>query len=206
VAYIEPADFHSGSRKAWTEGLALDEGDGDEEYLEGVIAIIQERVDRELHDTFEAPNPDNDITIDVDVSGASRRLRIPRRVRSLTTVKTRSATGALFAEPSTVWRLHTSDTPSPSDYLEVIDGQTISTGYWPVGLQTVQLVGKFGYVIPPEDVKRLTALWVYDYVRPKDDPYSSISERTTADGTITYGDGEVQDIISRYQRFEVLAR
>ena len=202
--YIEAADFHSGSRKVWTEGLPLDEGDGDESYLEAAILVAQGRIEDDLGDVFEAPNPDDPIALTLSVRDASRRLSVPRRIRSITSVQTRDISGNLSTQSSTLYRYSTSTDPV-SDYLSIIDGLSLSTGWWPVGLDTVVVTGRFGYVTPPDDIKRLCALYVYDYLRPKDDPFSSITERTTADGSITYGDGEAEKIARRYKRFEVLA-
>lgn len=202
--YIAAADFYSGSKQVWTEGLTLDEGDGSSAYLDAAITLMQERIERDLGDVFEAPNLDNDITLTLDVRDPSRRLWLPRRIRSITSVQTRSVTGTLTTESATLYRQH-SDVGPAMDYLQVIDGLSLSTGYWPTGLQTVVLTGKFGYATPPTDIKRLCALLVYDFLRPKDDPFSSIETRTTSDGTITYGDGEAHEIMERYERFEVLA-
>lgn len=208
MAYVAPADFREQTRKPWTQGLLLDESLVDD-YFEDVIALVQERIDDELGDTFEPPSPDDDITLDLNAYGG-RRLYLPRRIRSITSVSTRDLNGTLTAEAATLWRATSSLTggefaDGPYDYLELIPGQYLSTGWWPYGAQTVQVVGKFGWPAPPDDIKRLTALYVYDYVKPKDHPLTNVESRTTLEGTIVYGPSEeIERIRDRYRRKAVL--
>ena len=222
MAILIPADFAVATKKPWCEGLTLGEEAGDSGasgYLVSVITQIQERLENELNDTFEPPNPDNDITIDVNGSG-TQRLFVPRRVRSITTVKTRDSLGNLVAEASTLWRLTQSATGadftgSEYDYLDVIPGQFLSTGScWPWGTQTVQIVGKFGWASTPTDIKRLTALLVYDYLKPTDGKLRKTERLQTDTQTFSFivpepgatGIRGADDIIRRYRRQGVLVR
>jgi hypothetical protein len=65
----------------------------------------------------------------------------------------------------------------------------------------VQLVGKFGWAVVPTDIKRLVALKVYELIKAKADPLSTIIQRTTADAILTYGPStEITGIVERYRR------
>lgn len=206
MAYLEPEEFRVAGKQPWTEGLLLP--DVDEGYLAAVIAQAQIDVDAMLGDTFEPPNPDNDVTIDVAGRGGSR-LYLPRRVRSIATVKTRDANGVLTTQASTLWRVTASTGESaPYDYLDVIPGQALAggTGFWPRGSATVQVVGKFGWAETPADVKELAALLVYDRIKPSNDPMGRITQLSTSDATQTFGEPRrVEEIKRRYRRQFVMA-
>jgi hypothetical protein len=210
VAYIAAADFRLGGLKPWTSNLVLTEADGTNANLDLVIASVSTQVELDLNDDFDPPSPDNDETIDVFGSGTAR-LYMTRRVRALTTVNTRAADGTLTAQASTLWRLQKSLNTAGTamtdgamvDYLEVIYGKSLLiTGWaWPYGTQTVQLVGKFGWSAPPDDIKRLVALRVYGMVKAKADPLTTITQRSTIDAVVTFGpSAEETQIVDRYTR------
>jgi hypothetical protein len=189
----------------------LSEADGTDALLDTVIALVASRVEAELHDDFEPPNPDSDETLDVDGSGGWS-LYLPRRTRSLTTVHTRDSFGALTLQASTTYRLKSSLNAAGTamvdqrklDVLEVLHG--LSTVVWPYGTNTVQLVGKFGWAAVPDDIKRLVALKTYDLVKSNADPLSQITQRTTVDAILIQGESrEIADIITRYRRDPVMA-
>jgi hypothetical protein len=89
MSYIAAADFRERTVKPCCANLILGETDGTDAYIDLVIAQVTARVELDLADDFEPPNPDNDETIDVDARGGYR-LYTPRRVRSLTTVSARN--------------------------------------------------------------------------------------------------------------------
>lgn len=218
MAYVSPLDFFVKTKKAWCEGLTFGEEAGDTAYLTTVITQIQEQIENDLSDTFEPPTPDNDITLELDTHGG-RRLEIPRRVRSITTLKTRDLNGVLTTEASSLWRLTQSATGADFsgnvfDRVDIVGGQMLSTGLWPYGSQTVQIVGKFGWATTPTDIKRLTALLVYDYLKPINQNLRHTEKLQTSEQSFifvnpeagTYGIPEADRIRSKYGRQGVLVR
>ena len=202
MTYIAAADFRERTVAAYCVGLILGETDGLDSYIDLIITRVVTQVELDLGDDFEPAGGDPDETIDVD--GFDRpRLYTPRRVRSLTTVKTRAADGTLTTQASTAWRLHKSlDTAGTA----MLDGSRLDylvhlVDVWPLGTQTVQLVGKFGWAAVPTDIKRLVALKVYDVIKGNADPLSRIVQRQTLDATITYGaPTEITELENRYRR------
>jgi hypothetical protein len=207
MAYIAAADFRELGQEVWTANLLLTEGDGTDAYIDACIALATSRVQEDLNDDFEPPSPDNDITIDVDGWGGST-LYVPRRIRSITSLSTRDSTGTLTLESATTYRVISSLNAGGTglmggfDQIEALTGLT-SVG-WPWGIQTVRLVGKFGWSAVPEDVKRLVAIYTYELVKSRVDPTFTITQRTTVDGVLTFGESlEVAAIVGRYRKEEV---
>ena len=202
MTYIAAADFRERTVAPHCAGLILGETDGLDSYIDLIIARIVTQIELDLGDDFEPAGGDPDETVECDGSGRPR-MYTPRRVRALTTVKTRADDGTLTTIATSGYRRHPSlDTAGTSmldgsrlDYLEHL------SDVWPLGTQTVQLVGKFGWSAVPTDIKRLVALKVYDQIKAKADPLSNIIQRQTLDATITYGPStEVADIENRYRR------
>jgi len=212
VAYIAAADFRERTVKPYCASLILSENDGLDAYVDLIITQVVTQIELDLADDFEPAPGDADETIDVDGWGTTR-LYAPRRVRSLTTVSTRWPWETNFtAQASTAYRLRKSLNAAGSamvdgtknDYLDAMPG--LGTGIWPSGAQTIRLVGKFGWAVVPDDIKRLVALKTYDQIKGNADPLSRIVQRQTLDATITYGpSSEVTDIMNRYRRSPALA-
>lgn len=212
MAYITPADLRERTRKPWAVGLVLTEGDASDADLTTQIALVTSRIEEDLGDDFEPPSPDNDEIRSVSGWG-TERLYIPWRVRSLTTVETlKLDTGVYTVETTADYRLHSSLNSTgtamvdSADWLDIVT--PISTGlyYWPWGAGTVRLTGKFGWAVVPDDIKRLTALMVYDAVKATGDPLTRLTQKTTVDAVITYGESrEMTEIIDRYARDELVA-
>ena len=212
MAYIAAADFRERTVKPYCASLILSENDGLDAYVDLIITQVVTQIELDLADDFEPAPGDADETIDVDGWGTTR-LYAPRRVRSLTTVSTRWPWETNFtAQASTAYRLRKSLNAAGSamvdgtknDYLDAMPG--LGTGIWPSGAQTIRLVGKFGWAVVPDDIKRLVALKTYDQIKGNADPLSRIVQRQTLDATITYGAStEVTDIVNRYRRSPALA-
>lgn len=206
MTYIAAADFRLGTAQSWTANLLLGEQDGSDAAIDGAIAAMTTQVELDLQDDFEPRDPDIDQTLEVEGWGRSR-LYVPRRVRSLTTVKTRGPDGTLTTVASSAYRLRQSldMTTSPAG-AAMMDGQRLDyldhlSTTWPEATNAVQLVGKFGWGAVPVDIKRLVALRVYDLIRAAGDPLSRITQRATVDAVITYGESaEERDIVDRYTR------
>lgn len=202
MTYIAAADFRERTVAPYCAGLILGETDGSDAYVDLVIAQVTTRVELDLADDFEPVGGDPDETVECDGSGRER-MYTPRRVRALTTVKTRADDGTLTTPATTAWRLHNTLNAAGT---AMLDGSRLDylqhlVDVWPLGTQTVQLVGKFGWAVVPTDIKRLVALKVYDLIKAKADPLSTIVQRTTVDAILTYGPSpEVTDIENRYRR------
>ena len=215
MAYVAAADLSIKSKKSWAQGFLLSEADGDATFVDSVIADVEAQVNQMLDDDF-APDPgDADVTLELAGSGTTR-LYLPRRCRSITTLKTRDYTGALTTQASTLWRLHSSLNAAGTamvdnshlDYIDVV--QTLSVGYcWPEGWQTVQIVGKFGWSAPPNDIKRLVAMLVYDAVKPLNNHLRKAEKLQTDQSSIIYVNADDPDalgipqadaIVRRYKR------
>lgn len=204
MSYVAAADFRERTLKPWATNLLLTEADGTDAYIDLVIAGATTQVELDLGDDFEPAGGDPDETLEVDGAGRTR-LYTPRRVRSLTTVKTRAIDGTLTTQDTTVWRLHKSlDAAgtgmldgSKLDWLDYLNDDTT----WPEGTQTVQLVGKFGWAAVPTDIKRLVALRTYELIRATGDPLTTVVQRTTVDSVMTFGPSvEETEIVDRYRR------
>lgn len=201
MAYIAADDFREETRKPWCRSLILTEADCGEVELDLLITQVAGLVELELDDDFDPPNPDNDETIFVDGTIGSR-LYVPRRVRSLTSVSTRSLSGTITAVAATSYRLHSSlvggiamlDGNRKRDWLD-------SLSYTTWASDGVQLVGKFGWAAPPGDIKRLVALRVYDMVKATGDPLSTVQQKVTSDGSVVMGESrEMARIAAAYGR------
>lgn len=211
MAYIAAADFRERTVKPHCTNLILGETDGTDAYIDFIITNTVTQVELDLADDFEPPTPDNDEIIEFGGSG-DWFVYTPRRVRSITTVKTRNIYGVQTTQASTAWRLSKSLNSTGTamvdgrrnDWLEAQPGLT--TGLWPTGANSIELTGKFGWAAVPDDIKRLVALRVYDQIKGSTDPLSRIVQRQTLDATITYGPStEITDIMNRYRRSQALA-
>jgi hypothetical protein len=209
VAYVAAADFREKNQKPWTANILLTEGDGSDAFIDLVVAQVTRQVELDLDDDFEPAVGDADETLELDGSGSVRQY-IPRRVRALTSVSTRATDGVLTAQPSTLWRLHKSMNATGTvmegsvDHLDIIATKTllVAGSVWPYGTQTVQLVGKFGWAVVPDDIKRLVALRTYDVIRTTRDPYGRVTQKSTVDAVFTYEEigREERMILERYGR------
>ena len=210
MAIISAVDFRLGTLKPWTANLVLTEGDGTDAFLDAVIAQITSQVESDLNDDFEPAGGDPDETIDVDSFGTFT-LYLPRRTRALTSVSTRDVSSVLTLQLVTTYSLRSSlnaagtgfNPSGGADRLVALTGLT--TYGWPYGHRSVQLVGKFGWAAPPDGVKRLVALRVYDYVKATGDPLSTVVQRATIDQTLTMGPSrEMEELEERYRNMGVL--
>lgn len=202
MAYAAAADFREQTRQPWAKSLLLTEADCSDAELDLLIAQVAGLIELELDDDFDPPSPDNDETIVVDGTIGSR-LYVPRRVRSLTSVGTRSLAGVVTAVASTAYRLHSSLNSAGTAMLEGYRKRdwldSLSWSTW--ADDGVQLVGKFGWQSPPRDIKRLVALRVYDLVKPTGDPLSTVAQRVTSDGSLVLGESrEMARIVAAYGR------
>lgn len=207
MTYIAAADFRLGGLQPWTATLTMTEQEGTDAYLDAVIAGVTTRVEMDLDDDFEPPTPDNDETFVTEGSGLDV-WHVPRRVRSLTSVKTRDDAGTQTTQ--TAYRLSSSLNAAGTAMVGKLDSLQIVSGFtvpcWPTALGSIELVGKFGWAAVPHDIKRLVALLVYDWVKASADPLHTIIQKNTIDAQFTYGpSAEVTDIMDRYRRVAVMS-
>ena len=170
MAYLTAADFDPDSLNEACQGYDL--GDVDPAKITAAIARLSQRLDDLCEDHFEN---ENELALDLD-SWASSRLILPKRCTSVTTVKLRDETGTLgAAQPVAAFRLHSSLYLGTSrrfgtdlDWLETVPLSTglvdsTSAYLWPQGPQTVQVVGDFGWLAVPSDIKAALAQMVWDH-------------------------------------------
>lgn len=182
MAYITPADMRSATLAEHAAGLALSTTDvsnaGGEALLLATIAGVSQRIDDLTNDHFESLSA----TYELRGDGTSK-LTLPQRCTAVSIVQLRDATGALFTQPSSVYRLESSLNAAGSDrtfndatdfisivpfqYLTVVDSSADPTR-WPEGANQVHVEGTFGWTVTPRDIKRLAALLVFDTWKPLD--------------------------------------
>ncbi|MGH2373047.1 MAG: hypothetical protein ACRDIC_06155 [bacterium] len=202
MSYAIAADFRERTLKSWTANLLLTEADGTDDLINLFIAQVAGQLELELDDDFDPPTPDNDETIFISGTIGSR-LYVHRRVRSLTTVSTRSLSGTITALTATSYRLQSSLNAAG---MAMIDGRkrdwidSLSVNTW-LSDGGIQLVGKFGWAQVPNDIKRLVALRVYEMIKVTGDPLSTITQQTTVDASRVFGESrEMSRLISIYGR------
>jgi hypothetical protein len=214
MAYVAAADLTLKSKKSWAQGLLLTEAEGDVTFVDSVIADIELQVNQMLEDDFAPEAGDADVTLELSGSGTSR-LYLPRRCRLITTVKTRADTGTLTTEAAISYRLHSSLNAAGTamvdnshfDWIDIIQPLSVGSS-WPEGWQTVQVVGKFGWTSPPNDIKRLVTLLVYDTIKEKNSNLRRTEKLQTDQNSFIFvnpdpdetGIPEADRIIRRYRR------
>jgi len=195
MAYPVSADFRTTTQAEYCRGLTLTTDEASDAALTATIARVVDRVEALCDDTFVSASA----TYDLRGSGTSQ-LALPARCTAVTTVSTRSYLGALTVQAATTYRLVSSlDTAGanripgiPWDYLEIppyqhFTGVVLDTGYWwPVGPETIQVVGTFGWTVTPPDIKRAIALLVYDQIKPLAPILRRVSTYNTVDATYEY--------------------
>ena len=213
MAYVQLNDFRSASLAEFCRGIPLTAAEADDTDLAAAIARMQLRVDDFTNDRFEA------FTTTYLLDGRGRiRLVLPNRCMSVATVKTRDNVGTLTTQATTVWRLVQSLTESGTqpissfDYLAVVPGQQLAgmnswdwPYAWPTGPNTVEVTGSFGWPSPPSDIRRATALMVWDHFRGLDPMRRSATSWATLDTTYgpTSGSTQLQEanqILTEYRR------
>lgn len=210
MAYIAAADLRERTRKPWANDIILSEGDGTDAYIDLIITQVTGQVELELRDDFEPPGGDADETAKFDSFGGDV-FRVPRRVRSITTLQTRQAGGTTMTTQTSYYHARSLNAAGTAmatddqgggrkfDRLEALPGFSIDC--WPYGPEMVWVTGKFGWAAVPDDIKRLVALRTYDLVKNRADPLTTVSSRISSDGTIVYGPSrEMEAIVAKYQR------
>lgn len=142
----------------------------------------------------------------------------PKRVRSLLQLETQDWNGQFTIEAASVyrWEAFTGDPRQigEQDVVYFVPGWTLGKGWtnWPVGLQTVRLTGNFGWLTPPDEVRRAVALMVWEVVHPLGD-YMRYAQGVQVDGANVMGPPagelsripEVNSIADRYARRRFIA-
>jgi hypothetical protein len=221
MAYLVFGDVRPDSAAEFASQLTLSESDvGDDAAITSAIARMSQRIDDVTNDHFESET----VTLELDGDGTDR-LMLPKRCTAVTTIKTRDSAAVLTTQAATVYRLHSSLYSTGSKRLEQggldwVDIVPLSAGLslslegpwaWPCGPQTVQVVGTFGWTTTPGDIKRLTALLVYDHFKPIRSDLRRTDQFTTPGGervlmadTDPFGIPEADDIVASYRRVNAL--
>jgi hypothetical protein len=209
MAYLAASAFRAGSLQWYTAGLALTEVEAPTADITSAIASYSQQFDRWCDDHFEAEAA---LAVVVDVREVSRHLYLPKRVRSVTQVETIDGAGVATVETLSKVRVHSSlntagtEQVGKLDWLEILSGESLSTGAWPVGTGTVRVTGNWSYATCPDNVKLAIAMLVYDRFRAKGDSLYRV-QRWTAEGasfdrslTEPTGLPEVDTIIEQMRR------
>lgn len=219
MAYVAVADFRTGTLAEYCVGLTLSTTEASDAQLTAAITRISTRIDQYTNDHFESASA----TYDLNGSGTSR-IYLPARATAITSVSTRDYASNLTVQASTAYRFHSSLNAAGSavvddyDWVDVIPGQyltSVSTPWtdpdysaaaWPAGAQTIRVIGTFGWLVTPPEIKRATALLVYNSVKPIRNDLGLAQSWTTTDAsfdrsvTTPSGLPEVDEIVSRYRR------
>ena len=215
MAYLTFLDFRTATLAEYCYGLDLTSTEAPDAALTAAIASISQRIDNFTNDHFESESR----TFELDVSGCSSRLYLPRRARAISSVNTRLWDGSLTLEASTVYRLFSSLDSTGSfridndglDRLEVIPSTYLSTGsmYWPEGPQSVEVTGTFSWAVTPSDIKFAVARLVYARFKESRADLDRADSLTNAGVTLRFlesddehptGIREVDEIIHDYTR------
>jgi hypothetical protein len=213
--YCAVADFRTPSLQWYTFDLALGVDEASDAQLTSAIAGMTELVDAKTYDHFE---PESSLSIDVESVGGAV-LYSPKRIRALTKVETRDATGNLTTELTTSYRvtgslLSGSRDPTDRDVLTIVPGNVLASGAttWPVGPQAVRLTGDFSWSTTPERIKRLVALLVWDHFKNWNPDQRRARRYTSPDGssydydpTTDTGIPEADNILKDFKRAVPLA-
>jgi len=214
VTLLVPNDFRAASFDPACTGLLLSDDEANDPRLVELIASVSQRIDEITHDHFETQTG---VLLEHDVSVSSPRLYLSRRCTAATTVKTRDYAGTLTTQAATVYRFHSSlDTAGAVklgdlDYLDIIpDGPglalTTSAWSWPIGPQTVQVTGTYGWTVTPGDIKRACALMVWDVFKREGGDVRRASRWARGDLTVERatdsetGLPEADEILKTYTR------
>lgn len=191
MALLSASDFRADTLAEYCTGFALTE-----EIEDGAITAAVSRLTARLadwtNDTWESSGE----TLELSVRAASDTLRLPKRTRSVTTVKTRDTNGTLTTQASTVYRLRSSLNSTGDaevgayDALEIVGtglaSVTPSGWAWPEGTNTVQVAGTFGWATAPADAKYALAELVWDHFKSKRGDLRRAARVSTQDSTIEY--------------------
>jgi hypothetical protein len=217
MAYIVPADFRPETTASWCSGLVLPADQASSGDLTIAIAAISQRIEEKTGDYFTKQTLvlEHDVT-PRNTGDEGRRLYLQRRCTAVTTVKLRDYTGTLgAAQTASLYRLHSSlDTAGAVqlgelDWLDLVPLSAGLTGLsvtnpwaWPVGPQTVQVTGDFGWTVTPGDIKRATALYVWDLFFRQAGDLGRARAFSRGDARIELADGvpEADEILKDYMR------
>jgi hypothetical protein len=216
MAYPVAANFRTATLAEYCAGLALTPDEADDAKLTLTIARMVDRIESLCDDEFVSAAGR---TYELRGSGTSQ-LALPARCTAVTTVKTRDYNGNLTTQAATAYRLvSTLDTAGATrvsgvvyDYLEIppnqhLTGVVLDTGWtWPVGAETVQVVGTFGWTVTPPDINRAVALLTHDAVKSRNPSnrkatiYDTVDTRYEQDVVGPTADPDVNRIVADFTR------
>lgn len=217
MALLTPANFREQTLAAACAGLALDQSEAPDADLTTWIAAVTQRVNAITNDYFEPST----ISLEHDVYNPTGYLYLQRRTTAVTAVKTRDGAGVLTTQAAGSYRLHSSLDSTGAvrvgdiDYLAIIGTTGLTTTpdawTWPVGTQTVQVSGTFGWTTCPGDIKRAVAMIVWDVFKREGGDVRRASRWARGDLTVERatdtmtGLPEADEILKGYTRAAAVA-
>lgn len=191
MALLTASDFRADTLAEYCTGFALGE-EFESAAITSAITRLTERLSDWTNDVWESSAE----TLELSVHSATSTLRLPKRTRGITTVKTRNTNGVETTQAATVYRLRSSLNTSGTaetgtfDALEIVGtglaSVTPSGWAWPQGINTVQVAGTFGWATAPADAKYALAELVWDHFKSKRGDLRRASRVSTQDSTVEY--------------------
>jgi hypothetical protein len=218
MAYLVKEDFRAASLTWYTQQLALTGAEAPDASFAGAIERARDIIDTFTNDHFEAEPgggpPEGTLTIDVDASGISL-LRMPKRIRSVSSVQTLQDDGTWQTELATTYKVVASlDSTGIArngnfDALEIVGRRLNGQVVWPDAPAAVRVTGKYSWTVTPGAIRRAAALIVYDIFKPLNDNLRRATRWIVGDHT-QYETGrteptgmpEVDGILDEYKRFD----
>lgn len=218
MAILTAANFRPQTTDEACIGRELTAQQAEDGDLDATIARMTARIQDLTNDDFS----DAVETFELDVWVYSESLMLPKRCTSVTTVKTRDAQGVLttqsgFSPPS--YRLRSSLDAAGAvrlgdfDHLDLVSygpgllNSADGSYCWPVGPQTVQVVGHFGWLVVPSDLKRALAHLVWDHYRAQRGDLGRVRQVSAAGIAETFSEDpamtgirEVDQVLLDYRR------
>jgi hypothetical protein len=201
--YLVANDFRV--PQPWTLGLLLDDAEASDAALTDIIKEASLGVDQYTDDHFE---PQAAVTLDFYTYWYDR-LFLPR-IRAITSVAWRQTDDSFLTLDADTYQIVASAFGATTadqvvirgrDYLELRTWPAWSA--WP---QMVRVIGNFAWPETPVDIKRATALMVWDWVKPLGDPLMRSDRWQTADTLVDLSSPNptripaANDILNRYRR------
>lgn len=204
MTYLVPADFRTGTVQSWTLGLTLTESQVSNAALTDIIAAASVGVDQFTDDHFE---PQTGVTLDLYVPWYDR-LFLPR-IRAITSVATRQADDSFLTVAASKYQIVASALGATvADQVQIEGRDYLELRGWGTAYSTtvVRVIGNFAWPVTPVEIKRATALVVWDWARQKSDQLQRSDHWETAGSVfdVTAPNPtrvpEANDILHRYQR------
>lgn len=164
MVYIAPADFHAATIAEYCVGIALETTDISDANLTTLIATQSALFDRYTGDHFAA-----EAAATLKVDGEDQpNLWVSKRIRAVTSIAVTYPGGVSITVPSSAYTFEVFDGDydmlDHESYISLWSGLYLWPGGWPQGDSNVTIVGDFGWLTTPPEVKRAVALACWERV------------------------------------------